>query len=50
MAGSTRNCDGVVGSVASAGTWALTPFRSETSLQEALPRIQRRLAAAALLL
>jgi hypothetical protein len=38
------------GGIASAGTWALTPFRFAPSLQESLPRIQRRLAGTALLL
>jgi hypothetical protein len=38
------------GGIASAGTWALMPFRSVPSLQEALLRIQRRLAGTALVL
>jgi len=38
------------GGIASAGTWALMPFRSVPSLQDALPRIQRRLTATALAL
>ena len=38
------------GGIASAGTWALMPFRFTPSLQDALPRIQRRLAGTALTL
>jgi hypothetical protein len=36
------------GGIASAGTWVLMPFRSVPSLQEALPRIEGRLAGTAL--
>ncbi len=36
------------GGIAAAGSWALMPYRSLPSLQAALPRIQRRLARAAL--
>jgi hypothetical protein len=38
------------GGIASAGMWALMPFRPVPSLQEALPLIQRSLAATALVL
>jgi len=38
------------GGIASAGTWSLMPFRPVPSLQESLPRIQRRLAGTALVL
>jgi hypothetical protein len=38
------------GGIASAGVWALMPFRSVASLQEALPSINRRLAATAVVL
>jgi hypothetical protein len=38
------------GGIASAGTWSLMPFCSVPSLQEFLPRIQRRLADTALVL
>jgi len=38
------------GGIASAGMWALMPFRPLPSLQEALPLIQRSLAATALVL
>jgi hypothetical protein len=37
------------GGIASAGVWALMPFRAVPSLKEALPRIQRLLAGAAFL-
>ena len=37
------------GGTASAGVWALMPFRTVPSLKEALPRIQRRLVGAAFL-
>ncbi len=36
------------GGITGAGVWALMPFRSVPSLEEILPRIQRRLTAAAL--